>query len=100
MRWAPTLRIASRTAFDLCEPRLSMITRVQRRHQNALDVDQESFTVERPIQKEWCGDAVMAQRRQKRLRSPAPMRHLIVEPCSAQAPHRQIHHASRLWYCR
>lgn len=68
------------------------IASLERWQQNALNINQEHFSIDRPIQQKWCCDPIMAQRRQESLRSPAPVRHLVVEPDPALTPSSERRH--------
>jgi hypothetical protein len=66
------------------------IARLQRRHQNLLDIGQEQFSIDCAIDDEWSGQAVAAQRADKGGRLPMSMRNgsnqAMTTFCPAIAP--------------
>lgn len=68
------------------------IAGLQSGYQHFLDIEEEAFAVNRPVNQPWRLDAVMAQRRQEGHRAPMTMRSLGMQSLAHRSPAEQWRH--------
>jgi hypothetical protein len=60
--------------------------------ENLIDIELETLAIDRFVDKPWCIDAIMTQRRQKRHGLPMAVRHLGFDPLTARRPSSEWSH--------
>src|SRR3984893_4177738 len=62
------------------------VSRRERWRKHFFDISEETFAIDRAIEDEGGGDAIMAKRGHESRRLPMPMRHFGIKPLAAPAP--------------
>ena len=62
------------------------VAKRKRRNEHRFDISEETFAIDRAVEDEGGGDAIMAKRGHESRRLPMPMRHFGIKPLAAPAP--------------